>query len=314
MNLYSVYGACLATTEEFPELRPLASGEPRWTFVTTPRLEAMHDAVELGAELIYGSNHARLFRHAAGYRITVDDTGVFDLSADLRSIRWQHKEDPWPDFVRAHLIGRVLATALFVDGWLPLHGSAVAFPDGVVAFLAPKGFGKSSLAYALTAHGATLVTDDTLAVELGDVPYAWPGVHSLRIRGDSLTAMGEDRRGPQTREGKTLIADLDESRLAHARAPLRALYLLAPVAGGTPDVPARQQLPTVAAAAAAVGHVKIAGMLGVAASQALLDRCAVVARSVPVYSLAMPRDLAALPGAAARIASWHSTPTGGARA
>src|SRR5690349_12486106 len=151
MNHYSIYGSCLATAMHFPELRPAASATPKWTFETTPKLAPMDAPTELGAELIYSDVHARLYRHAEGHRIVVDDTGEFDMSADGRHLRWQERRDAWPDFVRAHLMGRVLATSLFLDGGLPLHGSAVAFGTGVVAFLAPKGYGKSSTALALTA-------------------------------------------------------------------------------------------------------------------------------------------------------------------
>jgi hypothetical protein len=265
----------------------------------------MEDAAELGAEGIYGEVFARLYRHAAGHRVTVDDTGMYDISADGRSIRWQVKDEAWPDFVRAHLIGRILATALYLDGWLPLHGSAVAFGDSVVTFLAPKGFGKSSLAHALLSLGGRLVTDDTLAVELSSPPRAWPGVHSMRVRMDSLAALGQKHTGGVTREGKALITELDETQLAHEPAPLSAIYLLDPT---TPDVermPTRSRLPGTVGAVAVVGHVKIARMLGNSAARTLLDRCVAVASSVPVYRLTIPRDLDSLPQVATQIAGWH---------
>jgi hypothetical protein len=306
VNLYSVYGSCLATAEEFPELRRVPSGAPKWTFEAAVAIEPMRDAAELGAERIYNDVHARLFRHADGHRITVDDTGSFDLSADGRTIRWENRSDAWPDFVRAHLIGRVLATAMYLDGWLPLHGSAVAFDEGVIAFLAPKGFGKSSLAYALLAHGGRLVTDDTLAVELSSPPRAWPGVHSMRVRTDSLTALGQTHDGAVTREGKALLTNVDEARLSHEPAPLRALYLLNPARADDSSRPVRTRMPSVIAAVAAVGHVKVAGMLGSSAARPLLDRCVSVVNAAPVYRLTIPRNLAGLSEAAAHIAGWHA--------
>jgi hypothetical protein len=306
VNLYSVYGSCLATAEEFPELRRATHGAPKWTFETSGVLAPMRDASELGAERIYNDVHARLFSHADGHRITVDDTGTVDLSRALRRILWESKADAWPDFVRAHLIGRVLATAMYLDGWLPLHGSAVAFDEGAIAFLAPKGFGKSSLAYALLAEGGRLVTDDTLAVELASTPLAWPGVHSMRVRPDSLAALGESHDGAVTREGKALVTGVDDSRLAHEPAPLRALYLLDPVKADTASMPVRTRMPSVIAAVAAVGHVKIAGMLGSSAARVLLDRCVTVVNGVPVYRLSIPRDLEGLPQMAAHIAGWHA--------
>jgi hypothetical protein len=266
------------------------------------------DAVtELGAELIYADVHARLYRHADGHRIAVDDTGEFDLSADGRHLRWQERRDAWPDFVRAHLMGRVLATSLFLDGGLPLHGSAVAFGSGVVAFLAPKGYGKSSTALALTAVGARLVTDDTLPVDPAAVPMAWPGVHSMRVRVDSMDAQGLANRGFETHEGKRVLADIPEDHLQHAPAPLRAIYLLNPFTRNPGDAPAvRTQMAESMAALWLVSHVKIARMLGASAAPALLDRAAHVVRAVPVYRLDAARELALLPTIAETIASWHS--------
>jgi hypothetical protein len=306
-KLYSVYGNCLGTPVEFPELRAVPSGVARWTFRTTARHDAMVDGAELGAEPIYGDVHARLFRHAHGHRITVDDTGVFEIARDGRDISWEDRDGAWPDFVRAHLIGRVLATALFFDGWLPLHGSAVAFPSGVTAFLAPKGFGKSTLALALTAAGAKLVTDDTLPVELTHPPSAWPGVHAVRVRPDAVAAIGMLGAGAVTREGKTLVTDLPATQLSHERAPLSALYFLDPVDPAKANEPVtRVRLPETLATLSVVSHVKAARMLGASSAPTLLDRAATIVRAVPAYQLSVPRDLAGLRAAASRITEWHT--------
>lgn len=306
MNHYSIYGSCLATAMHFPELRPAGTAAPKWTFDTTPQLPSMNAPAELGAELIYADVHARLYRHADGHRIVVDDTGEFDLSLDGRRLRWQERHDAWPDFVRAHLMGRVLATSLFLDGGLPLHGSAVAIGSGVIAFLAPKGYGKSSTALALTSVGGRLVTDDTLPVEPAVVPIAWPGVHSMRVRADSMDAQGLANRGFETHEGKRVLADIPEDRLQHSPAPLRAIYLLNPFTRKPGDAPAaRTPMAESMAALWMVSHVKIARMLGASAAPALLDRAATVVRAVPVYRLDAARELELLPTIAETIASWH---------
>lgn len=304
---YAVYGACLASAMTFPELRPADSAAPRWTFDTTPALAPMHDARELGADRIYGDVHARLHSHGGGHRIQVDDTGSFDLSADRRRIVWEEREESWPDFVRAHLIGRVLATALYLDGLLPLHASAVETPAGVIAFLAPKGFGKSSLALALNAAAAPLVTDDTLPVELGEPPLAWPGVHSLRVHEDAITALGIAVPTIETREGKRIVSALAPDRLMTARAPLAALYLLDPAAADAVAV-TRTPMPAMLAAIGIVAHVKIGRMLGPAAAGPMLERAASITHLVPVFRLHAPRDLARLPETARTILSWHGAP------
>lgn len=306
VNFYSVFGYCLATPVEFPELRPVACTEPRWTFEVLEHLPEMVTPVELGAEEVYRSVFARLYRHANGVRIIVDDTGDFNIDGNGRVVHCSPRGNAWPDFIRGHLLGRVCATALYLDGMMPLHGSAVAFASGAAAFLAPKGFGKSTLALALTLRGARLLTDDTLPVEFGDVPHARPGVHTMRVTGASAAALGADRSGPATRDGKALLADLSDARLAHAPVPLASVYIMEVLAGA--DAPAqatRMQLPGTIAALAIVSHAKIARMLGAGAAPVLLDRAATLVRSVPVYSLAIPRDLDLIDESAAIVAGWH---------
>jgi hypothetical protein len=305
---YAVYGDCLASSIPFPELPASDAKVSRWTFETTRRLTPMVDAAELGADRIYGEVFARLHAHANGHRIVVDDTGSFELSRDRTHVTWEERAESWPDFVRAHLIGRVLATAIFLDGLLPLHASAVETRDGVIAFLAPKGFGKSTLALALSAAGARLVTDDTLPVEPSAAPHAWPGVHSLRVHDDALEAVGAARPALGTREGKRIVSELAPHQLMSRHAPLAAIYLLDPVLAGAGAV-TRTALPAMLAAMGVVAHVKIGRMLGPAAAGPMLERAAAITRTVPVFRLHAPRDLAQLPQTATTILGWHGALT-----
>lgn len=305
MKHYVAYGSCLASDIEFPELRPSEVTTARWR-VRRGRLAAMRDERALGAERIYGSVDAHLVAHADGHRIVVDDTGAYELSSDGRTVTFEPREGAWPDFARAHLLGRVLATAMYLDGWLPLHGSAVETAAGVVALLAPKGYGKSSLALALADAGARLATDDTLPVEprAGAPPIAWPGVHSLRLRDDTLAEFGVAGTVASP-DGKRVVTSLAPSRLMHAPAPLAALYILAPVAvDGGPPV-RRTPLPETLGAIAVVSHVKVGGMLGAGAAPTTLERSARIARAVPVHRLETARDVSRLGAVAREILSWH---------
>lgn len=304
---YSVYGDRLASTLELPELDEITPGAARWIVTEVATLPPMLDATELGDDLIYGDIHARLFAHADGHRVVVEDTGTFDLSRDRQRILIAVREGAWPDFVRAHLTGRVLATLLYLDGLLPLHASAVATRDGVVGFMAPKGFGKSTLALALAKAGAWLVSDDTLPVDAAS-GEAWPGVHGLRVRDDTLAAVGMPFGPLRTREGKHVVTDVGQERVFARPIGLAALYLIAPVEphGGTAE---RAPFPPALSAIGIVGHVKIGRMLGPAEAPTMLARAAAIVRRVPVYQLHVPRDLAILPATAATILGWHGEPT-----
>lgn len=311
-KFYSVFGGCLETDVEFPELRITERRDPRWLFAKVASLPTRRDLVEVGDQHIWGECHARLFRHDEGYRITVDDTGTFDVDASGTEILCHEKEGAWPDFVRSHLLGRVLATALFSRGWMPLHGSAVLLNDGVAGFLAPKGFGKSTLALGLVRAGARLVTDDTLPVELSSPPRSWPGVHSVRIKSDSMNAVGIAEADLETREGKGIVTSLREMDLSNDAAPLSALYLIAPFDpsqrnGTHAEAPiSREKLTGVPAALSLVANFKLAKMTGVTQMPEVLRRAAAVADVVPVYRLQLPRSLNALPVVAEEILGWHA--------
>jgi hypothetical protein len=303
---YAVYGDVLASVLPFPELDEIPVAPPRWTVNVVSELPTMVDATELGAEPLYADVFARLFTHAGGHRIVVDDTGAFDISPDRCVVTCAPRDGAWPDFVRAHLTGRVFATMLYLDELLPLHSSAVETRDGVVAFLAPKGYGKSTLALALTKAGAHLVSDDTLPVEPAE-GRAWPGVHGLRVRDDSLAAVGVARPGLVTREGKLVVTALGTERAFARPAPLAAIYLLAPVEPDGVGVE-REPVPNLVAAIGIVAHVKIGRMLGPTAAAPMLDRAAAIAGRVQVFRLYAPRDLAQLPDVAATILGWHGVP------
>lgn len=306
VRCYSVYGERLASAIALPELDEIADGPPRWRVETATALAPMTDAALLGAERIYGDVHARLHAHAHGHRVTVDDTGSFDLLDARRRIVVAPHPGAWPDFVRAHLTGRVLATALYLDGLLPLHGSAVSTRDGAIGFLAPKGFGKSSLALALAKAGAGLQSDDTLPID-AESGRAWPGVHGLRVHDDARRAVGVPEGELRTREGKHVITAVGRERASARALPLAALYLLAPVEPDGDGVD-RVALPAALAAISIVGHVKIGAMLGPHAAPEMLARASRIAARVPVHELRTPRDLASLPAVAHTILEWHGAP------
>ncbi len=305
---YLAYGSLLESDIAFPDLAAGDAGDVRWRVTREVSLAPMMDATVLGREVIYDDVAATLHRHRDGLRIIVDDTGSFDIAADGR-IRVQPLASASESFVRAHILGRVLATALHNDGWLPLHASAVLTREGVVAFLGPKGLGKSSLAAAMVDAGATLVTDDTLPVEPSLPPRAWPGVQALRIRedvrdaldlGDSATALSDQQR---------FLLSLDASRRSTRPEPIAALFLLAPAEDETrTDAALRRPYAPVLAAAAITAHVKCGAMFGPSAAGTMLERAAKLVHLVPVHQLSVLRDLARLPDVAQQVLAWYGGP------
>ena len=139
MNSYQVFGGVLRSELEFPELDHAVRGEPDWTLtVTTASAPDVPLGDALGEDKVDQGVMVRSFATPQGFRLVYDDTGVFDVTAGGREIRWHRPESADLEAGRLDVLGRVLALALHASGWLSLHGSAVAMAEGAVAFLAPE--------------------------------------------------------------------------------------------------------------------------------------------------------------------------------
>src|SRR3954452_16633668 len=97
---------------------------------------------------------------------------------------------PAPDISYAtteHLyLNQILPLALSKLGKLVFHASAVELADGAIAFLAPSGRGKSTLAASFAANGHRFLTDDSLVLEQRDGHYlVQPSHPSVRLWEDS---------------------------------------------------------------------------------------------------------------------------------
>ncbi len=313
MHWYRVYGQRLASELEFPEMRAAEPGEAAWTFRVAPGTIAPPDqsaALLLGSQPLYQGCAARLYQSESGWRIVVDDTGVYDLTDRGSTITWHPFADSTLDFARAHLFGRVLATAMHFKGLLVLHGSAVAYPDGAVVFLAPKHTGKSTLALALTLGGARLISDDSISVEFQARPMVAPGVQSLRLLGDAAERLMGALPSEQRSDGKYILNDLPADRLEDRQVPLVAVYLLAAAERINDNEPVvRLPLPPPIAAASMVGQGKISEMLGPGQAPELLRRAARLTSLVPVYRLPVLRDLSRMHEVVEKISSWHGQPS-----
>lgn len=297
-RLYHVYGDRIRSGIPLPELRPATGGSARWHFSVADHLEPIVAGEVMGEEHIYANVSATLVRHPNGFRIDVPDTGAFQIDSDLAHIHWQPNADPWWDFGRSHLLGRVLSTCLHFSGILTLHGSAVELGDGVVAFLAPSYFGKTTLARSLVAAGGRLVTDDTLPIEVvKDHVMARPGVQAFRVEGGSSTG----------RDGKHVVTE--GHTLTDRPTKVSAVYLLETVPSLTNGEPfSRLMLHPSQAVIGMMGRTKIGEMLGVREAPVLMRRVAEVAQRVPVTSLAVVRNFDLLSEVVAALISRHGLP------
>ncbi len=108
-----------------------------------------------------------------------------------------------PDDEQLYLNGTVYAAVASINGFYPLHASAVAHDGRVYAFGGPSGAGKSTMVTALGQHGLPLFCDDTLILDLSDParPMALPGHKRLKLTPQAIALLDIE---PQERVGETI--------------------------------------------------------------------------------------------------------------
>jgi hypothetical protein len=307
MNNYQVFGGVLRSELEFPELDPATRGEPDWTLtVTTAPAPDVPLGDPLGEDKVDQGVMVRSFATPHGFRLVYDDTGVFDVTAGGREVRWYRPESADLEAGRLDVLGRVLALALHASGWLSLHGSAVAMADGAVAFLAPKGNGKSTLAFALMRGGAALMTDDTVVIGKGVPATVRPGVQSVRLFRDSAAWLSAPAPIAGTSDVKATFGQLTDDARRLTRAPLAALYLLESVPAGTIAEPLeRHRLEGPEAVFGLLGQTKIGALLGGTEAPGVFASVVALAEGSPIYKLRVTRDYERLSDVVERIMGWH---------
>ena len=312
---YRVLGGALRSDLEFPGIRATESVAPTWRLEVIDHPAPALPAEHLGEARVRGEFSARASRTSEGYRLAYDDTGTYDIGEQGSLIRWYRPPPagrPWKEVqfyeaVRIDVLGRVLALALHLQGIRCLHASAVRIGDQAVGLLAPKSYGKSTLAYAMVKAGAHLITDDTLPVELGSPVLARPGVHHVRFWEDSahhlVTPADDFAKGEF---GKFQSGNLPDDQLVFDSTRLAALYVLLPVQD-QPDLPParRDPLHPVAAALALVEHARLGALLGGEEAAALLEWAGDLSRMVPVQVLRVVRDWGRLPELARTVIGFH---------
>jgi len=304
---YSVFGGVLRSEIEFPELSLASKGAvPSWTVVVRLGAPPRGEMMSLGARQI-GQERYELWRLSSGLRLKYSHAGTFDIACDGSRIIWYHRQDALPELVRSIVIGPAISLALELSGFLCLHGSAVAIGDEALAFVGPKYHGKSTLATALTAAGARLIGDDLLVVRVGKPATVRPGVASVRLWADMAAALPLGSICDTLMPGvKTTATGFVDRAVTAEPTALQAIYVLSPVRSGT-DIPAaRRDLLSPSEATIALAHqTKLPPpLVGLRAAGTQLAACAVVAATVPVWTLHPVRDVARLGSLVSQIIEW----------
>ncbi len=169
-------------------------------------------SVEHSDNLGYRIYAPRYGRHV----VSGDGTTLYSALPRVPAWRWQRL-----------LFAQVLPIAAALQGLSLLHASAVALGGRALAFSAPSGTGKTSVAAHLVAQGASLLTDDALALELvtgGLLAHPGAGMASIaEAERQAMSPEGRARLGRRLgRSDKSHFA-LD---VAERPLPLAAVYFL----------------------------------------------------------------------------------------
>lgn len=287
---YCALGLRLRSSLVLPELRA-----DRGTRRADVVVEGARGAGARGGEvsvmckpLADGAPWITCYAGADHYRIAFADCADFVISRSGDRISCRRVGRTPRETLRHLLLDQVMPLVVNVRGGEALHASAVRVGDGVCAFVAESGTGKSSLAAAFGARGFAVVADDCLTVRSGTRDVLAEGSYpGLRLWPDSAACLF-----PHLRRARRVAHYSDKIRVPvqgrSPAGPLRALYLLERDGSRGPVV-ARLSLRD-----AVMGLVGSAFRLDPTDRPMLarqLETLEQLARRVPVRRLRMPDDL-----------------------
>jgi hypothetical protein len=282
MFSYSAYGLSI---ESELVLSELSSGRERApdVIIRTGRIgsfdpnidERTHRADENDIRFSYET--AGRFRVRQGSEIVVDSAPNADDS-----------------FLRACLLGPVLAALLHQRGLLVLHGSAITKDGRAITFLGGKGWGKSTLAAYMNSRGHGFLTDDVVAVnaDSSGVIQLMPGFPHLKLWPNSAAYLGmdPDKMARLHPELDKRIHRLDDD-FSMEPCRISSIYVL--------DIGDYEEIRPIKPREALielVRHTYLSRYLQPTGTASLhLQQCAKVASSVPLYYLRRPPSLFRLP-------------------
>ena len=234
---------------------------------------------------------AAFFHAPDGYLIRFPGLADFALSADCRLADCSPVPGA-PEATLRHLFAnQIVPLGLSFQGKLVLHASAVDIAGEAVAFAAPSGRGKSTLAASFATHACAFLTDDALLLRHQEACGHWvmPSQPSLRLWHDSrdsvapAAALAGIAPGPGAKPRLAAGPGLEH---CHSERLLKLAYFLGE--GDTDEIIIR---PT-SQAQALIHWVRNSFQLDPTHSEMLarqFDQLSLLAGAVPTFHLDFPR-------------------------
>ena len=299
MKAYTAYNLSVASALPLPELRSSSADGEADVYIRTGTVPALPllDGEERSCQV--DAQGATL--HWARY-------GTYRVQGGREIIAQPHPEAA-DVLIRQVLLGVCAGVLLHQRGLLTLHASAVALGGRAVAFVGPKGWGKSTTAAALHRRGHALLTDDVLALDLrSEVPLALPAFPQIKLREQAATALHGDAEAlPLVHPQFARRAVRAPEQFQRDPLPLGRVYVL----GSGPELSA-EPLPPHLACVHLLAQTYAARFLGKeGAGPDHFQQTGDVARTVPVYALVRPFDVARIDDVV-RLVEEHAEDDGSA--
>lgn len=172
----------------------------------------------------------REYRGPGGIWIWLHSAATFHITPDARRVDVypdDQADEPNPGFA---LAGPILLFVRHRLGYPSLHASAIITSRGAIAFLGPRGRGKSTMAASFLRRDAALLTDDALPLQTGDDGiYAVPGPPFMKVWQETARhtlELADELPNMMADYEKKLLALDGRYKVAQTPVRLHAFYLL----------------------------------------------------------------------------------------
>ena len=238
---------------------------------------------------------ASLHANGSSYRLLVDGFGSYEIDPAAARIRVPETAEPVVREERLWGIPAVLAFA--ARGDLPLHAAAVEVDGEAVLIAAPGVYGKTTLAAAFASAGQRVLAEDLSCLRLVDETAAVvPGPAMLRLRRDVADELELPAGTVVLDEPLRVHLALDQATRGDCRpVPVRAVVVLKQ--GEEEILISRVEAPEAVRDLLALSF----RLPQDDAHRRAFEGIAALVRSVPVWELVRPQELAALPAVVERI-------------
>lgn len=285
MFSYFAYGLNISSEIALPEFKAVESSG--WDLKITIN-SAKQPGDIISSEMLAQAVTIQLNRNKAV--VYVRGTGVFIVEQG-KQITVVPDDQSQELLIRFHLVGTIMAIALYQRNFLVLHASAVKINGGAVAFLGVSGEGKSSTAAAFVTHGYSIITDDVAPIDLTTTPCViHPGFPQVKIGAAMAEVLGyeynrlhavhtfKEKRALKPRKGFSLDP-----------VPLKRIYVLQ-----TADKFEIAPINPSEAVTEIVRHSRPTTLYH-SADATHFFQCANLVKQHQVYRLSRPKDLSLLP-------------------